>query len=233
MDIGCAEFSLPGSMEEKLRTCRRHRLWIELANTGERDLGILSSWDIEVRTVQAYLLHDFSLVSRGKGERRAAEEHVKSTVDMASRVGAKYALVVPGYGRDFIERAENKLAHALRDLAEYGSNRDVTILVEALSPRKSSLMPSLAAVEKFLRSLGEENLALAGDTCHAFEAGEDLLEYRKSIVELHLKDTDGLPPGMGKLNFKKILKKPWKQVCLEYRDSGRELEAVLRFLDLG
>jgi sugar phosphate isomerase/epimerase len=232
LDLGCAEFCLPGGMEEKLRACRRHGLWMELANTGERDLSIFGSWDVEVRTVQAYLLHRYSLVGRvgGRGERKAALEHVRGTVDMAQGVDAGYVLIVPGYGHDFSEDAEKRLGIVLRGLAEYAADRGVAILVEALSPRKTSLLPSLGAVEKFLLSLGEENLLLAGDTLHAFEAGEDVLDYRESIAELHLKDSDSLPPGRGGLDFKRILGEPWRQLCLEYRGDGRELEAVLDFL---
>ena len=230
LDLGCAEFCLPGGMEEKLRACRRHGLWMELANTGERDLSVFGSWDVEVRTVQAYLLHRYSLVGRGRGERRAAMEHVRATVDMAQGIGAGYALIVPGYGHDFSEDSEKRLDIALRELAEYAADRGVAILVEALSPRKTGLLPSLGAVEKFLRSMGEENLLLAGDTFHAFEAGEDVLEYRETMAELHLKDSDSLPPGRGGLDFKRILGKPWKQLCLEYRGDGRELEAALAFL---
>lgn len=229
MDLGCAEFCMPGGLEEKLRACRRHGLWMELANTGERDLSVFGSWDVEVRTVQAYLLHSYSLVGRSRGERKAALEHVRGTVDMAQGAGAGYALIVPGYGHDFTEDAEKKLGIVLRGLAGYAADRGVTILVEALSPRKTSLLPSLGSVEKFLRSLGEENLLLAGDTLHAFEAGEDVLDYRESIAELHLKDSASLPPGRGGLDFKRILGKPWRQLCLEYKSDGN-LEAALDFL---
>jgi sugar phosphate isomerase/epimerase len=228
MRLGCAEFCIPGELEEKLRLCREHGLWLELANTGERDLSPLDTWDVEVRTVQAFLLHHSSLGARG-GESKNAEEHVRRTVDMASEVGAAYALIVPGYGYGRPEGAEERLAESMRRLAEYAQERDVAILMEALSPRKTDLLPSMAAVQGFLERLGMENLALAADTCHAHEAGEDVLDYRELIHELHLKDTSGAPPGEGELDFKRILEKPWRQLCIEYRGEG-DVERVLDFL---
>ena len=229
MKLGCAEFCIGGGLEEKLRFCREHGLWLELANTGERDLSPLDSWRVEVRTVQAFLLHSYSLGAGGE-EGRAAVEHVQSTVDMAHEIGASYALVVPGYGFDHSGEAVQRLAGAMRGLAEYALERDVVILVEALSPRKTDLLPSLAEVHGFLARAGLEGLALAADTYHAYEAGEDVLDYRDEIQELHLKDTQGAPPGKGELDFKRLLGKPWRQLCIEYRQGGGEVEEVLSFL---
>jgi sugar phosphate isomerase/epimerase len=230
LDLGCVEFCLPGDLPEKLTACKRHGLWLELANTAERDLGILNSYDVEVRTVQAYLLHQYSLIGWRRAERRAAREHVKTTIELASEVGARYALIIPGYGQKAVVKGKEKLDSTLKKLAGYASERGITILLEALSPRKTAFLPSLAAIQVFVASLNLENLAMAGDTCHAFEAGDDIKDYRRSLAELHLKDTDSKPPGKGVLDFRRILKKPWRQLCLEYNGNGRYLETSLRFL---
>jgi sugar phosphate isomerase/epimerase len=229
-ELGCAEPCLPGNLEEKLQACVKYNLWLELVNKGRRDLSTLNSYDVEVKTVQAYLLHQYSLIGRARAERRAAKEHVKSTVEVASEVGARYVLTVPSYGYGFAEQAHERCRRAFEDLAAYAGDHGVILLVEALSPRKSSFLPSLGMVHAFIASLNVENIALAADTRHAFDAGEDILAYRDSVAELHLKDSEALPPGRGEINFKRILRHPWPQLCLEYQSEGGELEGVLDFL---
>lgn len=232
MELGCAEFCLPDSFEEKLEACIRHGLWLELANQGERDLSLLESYEVDVRTVQAYNLHRFSLIGKSRDERRAAMRHVKNTISLASEVGADYALIVPGYSghRDIVDAPEERFRKILEDLASYASERGITILVEALGPRRTAFLPSLTRLKTFLDSLNLDNIALAGDTCNAFEAGEDVVDFRTSIVELHLKDEDAKPPGKGRIDFRRVLTHSWNQLCIEYKGNGREFEAALRFL---
>lgn len=231
LNLGCAESCLPGiTLEEKLQACKKHRLWIELIHKGERDLDVLSSYDVDVKTVQAYLLHKLSIIGRERAERRAAYEHVKSTIETASNVGAEYVLTVPSYGYEFADNPREECAEAFRDIAAIAGEYGVKVLIEALSPRRTSFLPSLAEVSSFIASLDLENTALAADTCHAYDAGEDVLVLKSQVKELHLKDSRGRPPGKGALDFAPILKgHPWPQLCLEYRSDDEE-EALAQAL---
>lgn len=235
LNLGCMEYCLPGvALEEKLDWCVKYRLWLELAHKGERDLDLLSSYEVEVKTVQAYLLHRFSLIGRDRAERRAAYEHVRSTIETAVEIGAEYVLTVPSYGYEFTDTPREECAGAFGDIDAFAREYGVTVLIEALSPLRTSFLPSLAEVSSFIASLDLENTALAADTCHAFDAGEDVLALKSQITELHLKDSGGRPPGEGLVNFAPILKgHRWPQVCLEYRSDNKEQELVevLTYLD--
>lgn len=231
LNLGCAEHCLPGAaLEEKLRACREHKLWLELVNKGERDLEILGSYDVKVKTVQAFLLHKISLVGVDRAERRAAREHVKNTIATAALVGAEHVLVVPSYGREFVKSFREEFAGALRDIASNAKENGITVLIEALSPLRTSFLPSLGEVSSFIAGMNLDNLALAADTGHAFDAREEVLAFKDRIAELHLKDTQGRAPGRGGLDFAAILKGHfWPQLCLEYR-SNKE-QALVEALD--
>lgn len=232
--MGCVEYCLPGStLEEKLRVCKRHKLWLELVNKEERDLGLLSSCDVKVKTVQAYLLHRYSLIGRERAERRAAWEHIRSTIEAAAEVGARYVLTVPSYGFEFTEHSYERCTGAFKNIAAFAQEYDVALLIEALSPSRTSFLPSLAEVSSFIASLNLDNIALAGDTCHALSSGEDVLAFRSQVAELHLRDSYSRPPGKGMVDFAPILRAhPWPQLCLEYKDNTEEaLKGALAFLN--
>ncbi|MFQ5904878.1 MAG: hypothetical protein ACE5JO_14440, partial [Candidatus Binatia bacterium] len=70
--LGCSELCLAGRLEDKLDLLEDLGLWLELANTGPRDLSALDSYDVEVKTVQAHLLHEFHWLSSERRIREAA-----------------------------------------------------------------------------------------------------------------------------------------------------------------
>lgn len=235
--LGCAEFCLPGkNLEKKLEAARKYALWVELVNDKKKDLGILNSFDVKVKSVQAYLLHDLSLLSRNPAIQKAAIKHVKDTIEMAGKVGAENVATVPAYGYEHIVQPYKKCIEIFRELSNYALDYNIKILIEALSQKRTSFLPSLAEVRKLVKAIDRENVCLAADTCHIYDSGENVAEvlekFRDEIVKLHLKDSDSLPPGRGKINFKKILKICKNSLlCLEYKsNSEKDLEDSLRYL---
>lgn len=235
--LGCAEFCLPGkNLEKKLEAARKHNLWVELVNDKKKDLSVLNSFNVKVKSVQAYLLHDLSLLSRNPTIQKAALKHVKDTIEIASRVGAENVATVPAYGYEHITQPYKKCVEIFRELSNYALDYNIKILIEALSKKRTSFLPSLAEVRKLVKAIDRENVCLAADTCHIYDSGENvadvLKKFRDEILELHLKDSDSLPPGRGKINFKKILKICKNSLlCLEYKsDSKKDLEDSLKHL---
>lgn len=236
--LGCAEFCLPGkNLKEKLEAAGKCALWMELVNDREKDLSVLDSFSVEIKSVQAYLLHDLSLLSKNAAVQKAALNHVKDTIEMAGRVGVKNVLTVPTYGFEYAALAYKKCVEIFRELSNYALDCDVKILIEALSQKRTSFLPSLAEVRKLVKAIDRENICLAADTCHIYDSGENVAEtlkkFRNEIVELHLKDSDSLPPCKGKINFKKILKICKDSLlCLEYKSKNleKDLEDSLKFI---
>ncbi|MEE8168181.1 MAG: TIM barrel protein [Candidatus Hydrothermarchaeales archaeon] len=234
--FGCVEFCLPGTLEDKLETLDELGLWLELVNISERDLSILSSFSIDIRSVQAYRLHDLHLLSRDKYAREAATMHIKETIGIAREVGAANVIAVPTYGFDLVSAPFKTCVETFRELS---SESDVNILVEALSPTRSAFSPSLAEVSKLVKAINRDNVALAADTCHIHEGEKDvistLMDFRDEIVELHLKDSCALPPGKGELDFTAVLEICENtELCLEFMsEDPADLKKALGYLKSG
>jgi sugar phosphate isomerase/epimerase len=234
--LGCAEFCLPGkNLEEKLDAAKKHDLWVELINDKKRDLCILSSFDVKIKSVQAYLLHDLSLLSKNAAIRKAALTHVKDTIEIASKVGAENVLTVATYGNAALPY--KKCIEIFRELSNYALGYDAKILIEALGKKRTSFLPSLSEVSKLVENIDRESVCLAADTCHIYDSGKEVAEalekFGSEIIELHLKDSDSKPPGKGALDFKKILKICKSSLrCLEYKSKNleKDLEDSLEFI---
>ncbi len=236
--LGCAEFCIPGkNLEEKLEVAKKRNLWVELVNYKKRDLNVLSSFNVEIKSVQAYLLHSLSLLSKNAAIQKAALTHVKDTIKMASNVGAENVATVPTYGFEHAAQPHKKCIEIFRELSNHALACDVKLLIEALSQKRTSFLPSLAEVGKLVKNIDRENVHLMADTCHIYDSGEDaavvLGKFSSEIIELHLKDSGSKPPGKGVLDFKEILKKCKNSLhCLEYKSKNleKDLEDALKFI---
>jgi len=231
MRLGCAEFCVPGKMlEEKLEVLEKYKMWLELANEKKRSLKALSSFNVEVETVQAYKLHELHLLGKDAAIRKAALAHVKETIDIARETDAKNVLIAI-YG--FNSVSVRKSIEILRALSQ--SSMDIKILVEALDAKRTSFCPSLKEISTLIKKTGRENIALAADTFHAYESGENVCDFKNEVVELHLRDTGSRAPGRGNLNFYEILKAyKNKLLCIEYktRNPKKDFEAAAKFIYL-
>ncbi len=224
MSLGAVDFVLDSeNFEEVLRIFEELGLWLELARFDATE--VFSSYDVEVRSVQAYKLHELSIVSPHRKERIAAVEHIKEKIELASRIEAKRVVTVPAYGYSHAVNARQICMNSFRELADYASDCGVGIAIEALSPRRTSFLPCLREVIALVKDIDRENVYAMADTMHIHDAGEDvaevIAEYSAEIAELHLKDTESLPPGKGRINFQQFLTQGLNvDLCLEYSGGG-------------
>lgn len=222
--LGCTEQCIGGELEDKLEHIEKLKLWLELVNHGPRDLSPLASYNVKVKTVQAHHLHELHWLSTKQETRKAAYKHVAESIKVAEEVGAKYVLTVPTYGYNHIEKPE---VECIKNYKKLASETTLTLLIEALSPRQTSFMPSLPAVGQLVYEINVDNVALAADTWHIKESGFDVAEtvsrWTGEIIELHLKDDGAKPPGTGSMDFDKILTACSPELrCMEYREGTRE-----------
>lgn len=225
MTLGAVDFVLDNeTFEEVLGIFEELNLWLELARFTE-NLEPLESFSVEVRSVQAYELHKLSLVSPHREERRAARECIKDKIKLASMAGAKRVIAVPAYGHAHAPDAYATCVKSFRQLADCAASCGVSIAIEALSPRRTSFLPSLRQVVALVREIDRENVQAMADTLHLYHAGENLAEILNGagIAELHLRDTGSAPPGKGSIDFEQILRHgTTAELCLEYRQSGKD-----------
>jgi len=224
MTLGCSERCLDGELDDKLSILEKLGLWLELPNTGRRDLSILDSYDVEVKTVQAYLLHELHWLSSERSMRKAALEHVLDSIKLAEEVGADYVLTVPTYGFDIMANSREECVANYREISK---ETHLDILIEALSPNQTGFLPSLTDVVGLIAEIDRANIGLAADTWHIKESNADVVdalnELDTEVVEIHLRDTDSKPPGRGTLDFQKIIKASSPRLmCLEFSTGPKE-----------
>lgn len=230
MELGITDFAVPGhGLEEKLRVAEKHGLWLEIANEGAvwkfwRWKSLLPSFDVRVRSVQAFLQHRLSLLSRSQIERKAALNHVEQTIELASNLSAEHVVVALCYGKPGVENADEVLVKSLKELAGSAAEHGVTVGLEPLDRKRTEYRPTAEEVWEVVKLVDSEHVKLVLDTGHLWENGEDvkgvLEKFGDRVSEVHLKDSGGKAPGRGRLDFGPVVElcvrlKGLK--CLEYR----------------
>ncbi len=226
--FGCVEQCLSGSFEDKLDLLEEMGLWLELTNTGPRDLSLLDSYSVEVKTVQAYMLHKLHWLSPDKKMQEAAYKHILDTIKIAEDIGADHVLTVPTYGFDLADNSRQLCVQNFRNISK---ETNLVILIEALSPKQTVFLPLLTAVVELVDEINRDNVGLAADTWHIQESGLDVVEIFGDfdIIELHLRDTNSTPPGQGTIDFREIIKALSPQLqCLEFNE-GTKMDLIAAY----
>jgi len=96
-------------------------------------------------------------------------------------------------------------------IAPHAESRDVTLLVEALSPSQTDVVTSLAEAVSVIRQIGSPAVQTMFDVHNAIdetEAHTALIErYFPYIRHVHVNELDGREPGMGNYDFPRLLSK--------------------------
>lgn len=230
MDLGCAEFAVPGdTLEDKLRTLESHGMWLELANDGKRRaediLKVQRNFNAPIKSVQAYLQHEVDMLGADAGEREVAVRHVEDTIGLASTLGAQNVVVVITYGEPGVSNPRERCAELLRRFGKLGEELGVTVSIEPLGRVKTAFLPGAFEVLQLIREVRSERVRLMVDTMHVYSNGQDPAEVigrlLPEISEIQLRDTDSKPPGQGSIDFAPVLgvvREKFKGLlCLEYR----------------
>ena len=165
------------------------------------------------------------LASPDEQERAAAVDYGRACVEMAADLGAPVLVVLPSpagrtapTGRPKTEAEWKKGAAqewdlavaSLRQLAGYAARRSVVLGLEPVNRYESFLVTNLEQALRFLEAVGAENLKLHLDTFHMnIEEADPAASVRRagpSLVNMHLSDSNRLPPGRGHTDFRGLLR---------------------------
>jgi sugar phosphate isomerase/epimerase len=165
------------------------------------------------------------LASPDEKERAAAVEYGQACVDLAADLGAPVLVVLPSpagrtapTGHPKTEAEWNKGAArewdlavgSLRQLADYAARRKVLLGLEPVNRYESFLVTNLDQALRFLEAVGAENLKLHLDTFHMnIEEADPAQAIRQAgelLVNIHLSDSNRLPPGQGHTDFLGLLR---------------------------
>ncbi len=222
-------------------------MWLELVNDGidekrlKKILETLSNFNTSIESVQAYLQHDLRMLSSKDSDRRAAVNHLESTIKIASAIGAQNIVAVVTYGKPTIKNPREECIKLFRHFGKLGAEFNVVISIEPLGRNRTTFLSSISEVYDLVQDVGSDHVRLMADTMHIHANEEDVAEtirkYAAEIMELQLRDTDSRPPGQGSIDFGPVLKVVREKfrglTCLEYQpgldsqaDFARALEVT-------
>ncbi len=143
--------------------------------------------------------YPYNIAAKEASIRNPSLEYFKKSIAVARDIGASRMLITPGWGyfEKRMDEAWARSVDALWQLAEYGEETGVQLMLEPLRTAESNLVTNLPRLSKMLRDVGHKNLKGMIDTIPMAQAGETILDYYEELGDalVHIHFIDGLPQG--------------------------------------
>ncbi|MDR5695631.1 MAG: 5-keto-L-gluconate epimerase [Armatimonadota bacterium] len=163
-------------------------------------------------TGQAYLADGLSFTNPSKGVRRGAVARVRAHISLAASLGA---MVVIGLIRGKVEETPREQAVAwmlecLKECAQVAEDADMRLVLEPVNRYESNLINTVEEALAVIQEVGSPYLGLLADTFHmnieepSIEAS--LRAAGSLLWHVHIADSNRRAPGLGHLDFPRILK---------------------------
>ena len=164
---------------------------------------------------------DVNIASLQTKSRLNSINQVKSSVDLASQIGAECVVVHPGIitylGRNFESEVYKLANNSIKEIGDYGNDCGVMVAIENMPNFEGMIYKSIPDLNDILIEYG---MAMTLDIGHANHAGYAVDEmYFDSIKHIHAHDNNGdddshLPLGEGSIDLKGIINKlEMKKYC--------------------
>ncbi len=173
---------------------------------------VTEKYGLEVSAIStglSYLRYGYSLSSSSSEYRGKALEFFKKYIEIAQELGS-YKVVV-GLARGKCEgdciKAKERLRESLKIIDEYASEHSVLIVFEPLNRYETDLINKLDEAIEFIKDY--RNVRILFDTFHMMleerSPYEAILRANKYIGHFHAADSNRLAPGLGILDWEKIV----------------------------
>ena len=175
--------------------------------------------------------------------RKAYIDYLKDLVDLASNLKAKHIVtsagVISGMSR---AEAYQYCAECLREIGDYALPSDVRIAVEAINRFITNFINKTDQALELVKRVNQPIVGITLDTFHMNieerSNEESIRKADKSLFHLHFADNNRLAPGLGNIDFKKIINALKTidyagNICLEIQaltDPMKEAEIGLNFV---
>jgi len=143
-------------------------------------------------------------------ERETAIKYYKQCVGLAQDLGSKMVTFVAGwivYGVSK-KQAWNRAKQCLVETAKYAQDKEIIMVVEPV-PGDSDLVETADDGINLMKESEMSNVKVMLDTFHVFYRDEIPADYvykmKDDLVYVHVSDTDRLPPGKGKKDFRTFI----------------------------
>lgn len=156
------------------------------------DPDLIDSYDIKT-SIHAPL-SDVNIASLNESIRKASVKEVKSSIDLASKIGSEVVVVHPGHmaflARKFPEKIMENSLISLKECSKFAEELGITICVENMPDMEGMICKNLDELNELVQEIGT---SMTLDVGHAHNMGisaEEMLKY-DNIRHVHLSDNDG------------------------------------------
>jgi len=149
-----------------------------------------------------------------KPNREIVIERIVKMMDLLNKAGSKEKYILIGFVKGELREGNNweqmkLLKGSLLELVDLAKERDVKILLEIINRGDTNFLNTISEGADFISQFENQNIKLVIDTYHMSLDEKDIsasiIRGREYIECIHLSDDNRLNPGMGKINFKKII----------------------------
>lgn len=210
-------------IETTLKRLKNNNLeYIELhGNRYGEDLGydsnvinsLLLKYSMKVSGVCGMFSKSNDLSSNNPFEQQQALNYLKRQIELTSKVGGEYLLVVPGavgrpvaYDSSEIERS----IKTLKKVALLFEKYSVKGAIEPIRAAETSIIHTVKEAKEYIKILDENSISyINGDVYHMLSGeehiGEAILEAGDKLINLHMADSNRLALGRGSLDLDTII----------------------------
>ena len=146
--------------------------------------------------------------------RRRSWDYLVRLIDFCGDLGGRLMILGSPHqrraeGSVTVREATERLIEGLAGLAPSARARDVTLLIEAVSPKETNVVTRLDEAARVVEAVAHPSVQTMFDAHNAADEGGDpialLDRHYEKIRHVHVNETDGRHPGTGHLNFAGLL----------------------------
>ena len=239
--LAYVEDCLPGdATASRVALAERLGLAIEVPWGGEVDEAALRGGQVTLATLQAFAMHDVHPLHPDASVRERGAAHLRDTLETAARWGVPRVLSVCGFGQQTCADPEETCRDFFAEAVPVARDLGVHLMIELLSPLRSSAMCQPAPMQRLLAALDAPDVVRSViDIGHLADAGHDaaavLSAWGHPVEELQLRGKGSVPPAsdLPLASLLGCLPAPPAVVCVEHRtpigmDELQRLVAHLR-----
>lgn len=153
----------------------------------------------------------FNPASPIEKERRASVDYYKKCIDLAVDWASQILIWIGGWSVYGVPKREawKWSKECLFECAEYANERGVIVAIEP-TPADSDIIESLEDALVLMEKINLPNVKIMFDTIHVVYRREVMADYVRqagnNLIHVHVSDYDRLPPGLGKIDFRTLIK---------------------------
>ena len=138
-----------------------------------------------------------------------------STLDFASELGARSVTIAvaihDAITKENVHEASQVAVDALQRMSDYASNKGVLLVFEATNHLEMGKFVNTAANHRRIIELtGRSNIGIQLDWFHVnmeeLNPYEAVMDAQPYLQHLHFRDSNSLPPGYGKTDFRSVIR---------------------------